>query len=282
MNTRARVTKLIEDFMSDPKNNHIAPNSDSPAFDTPLVGFCRGDDPLFEEFKQHIGPFYWTPLEILQIEYPETEFSPQNLSVITWILPQTKATRDEQRKCRELPGRLWSQNRYYGEAANHFLREHVQAWLRESGIAAISPLLSPHWGVVQSETCGIASNWSERHAAHASGLGTFGLCDGLITPKGKAVRIGSVVAAVDIEPTPRPYSDLHAYCLFYSTGTCVSCINRCPAGAISESGHDKQKCMNYIRKVTAPYVKKELGVEVTPCGLCQVGVPCESKIPVKR
>jgi epoxyqueuosine reductase QueG len=30
---------------------------------------------------------------------------------------------------------------------------------------------------------------SERHAAYAAGLGTFGLCDGLITSVGKAVRV---------------------------------------------------------------------------------------------
>jgi len=282
MNTRNRVIKLIEDFMSDPENNRIAPDSDLPAFDMPLVGFSRGDDPLFEECKQHIGPFYWTPAEIFRITYPEKKVHPRNLSVITWVLPQTKETRDEHRKCLELPGFQWCLNRYYGEQINQCLRGHVQNRLRESGINAVSPLLSPEWGQVQSDTCGIASNWSERHAAHVSGLGTFGLCDGLITPKGKAVRIGSVVAAVDIEPTPRPYSNRYAYCLFYATGACSACIKRCPAGAISVSGHDKRKCMNYIRRTTTPYVKNELGIEATPCGLCQVGVPCETKIPVKE
>ena len=46
-----------------------------------------------------------------------------------------------------------------------------------------------------------------------SGLGTFGLCDGLITPVGKAVRIGSVIAKVRISSSPRPYNVHHAYCL---------------------------------------------------------------------
>ena len=63
-----------------------------------------------------------------------------------------------------------------------------------------------------------ASLLSERHAAYAAGLGTFGLCDGLITPKGKAMRCGSVVARIQIAATPRPYEDHHAYCLFYAKG----------------------------------------------------------------
>ena len=44
----------------------------------------------------------------------------------------------------------------------------------------------------------------QRHAAHAAGLGTFGLCDGLITAKGKAMRAGSVVARIAVAQTPRP------------------------------------------------------------------------------
>ena len=56
------------------------------------------------------------------------------------------------------------------------------------------------------------SNWSERHAAYAAGLGTFGLCDGLITQVGKAVRVGSVVAQVAVPASKRPYGDHQAYC----------------------------------------------------------------------
>jgi len=50
----------------------------------------------------------------------------------------------------------------------------------------------------------------------------------LITPKGKAVRVGSVVARLQIPPTARPYTDRHAYCLFFTAGTCRKCIERCP------------------------------------------------------
>ena len=98
-----------------------------------------------------------------------------------------------------------------------------------------------NWTIVNSERFSYASSWSERHAAHAAGLGTFGLCDGLITAKGKAMRVGSVVAKISIEPTPRPYADHRAYCLFFADGTCGKCIDRCPVRAITESGHDKDE-----------------------------------------
>jgi epoxyqueuosine reductase len=131
-----------------------------------------------------------------------------------------------------------------------------------------------------------SSTWSERHAAYASGLGTFGLCDGLITPVGKAVRLGSVVARIQIPPTQRPYSDHHAYCLFYGnrdsrTGghICGKCMARCPVGAITEAGHDKVKCSEHTSHTTAEYVRAQYGFNGYGCGLCQTGVPCESKIP---
>jgi len=124
------------------------------------------------------------------------------------------------------------------------------------------------------------SNWSERHAAHAAGLCTFGLCGGLITARGKAMRAGSVVAKIEMEPTPRPYADHRAYCLFFAKGTCGKCIDRCPARAITEAGHDKEKCRHHLVRARR-HVKKTYGFEGYGCGLCQVSVPCEAQIPAK-
>jgi epoxyqueuosine reductase len=50
--------------------------------------------------------------------------------------------------------------------------------------------------------------------AYAAGLGTFGLCDGLITACGKAMRTGSVAARLEIDALSRPYDDHQAYCPF--------------------------------------------------------------------
>jgi len=115
------------------------------------------------------------------------------------------------------------------------------------------------------------------------GLGTFGLCDGLITRRGKAMRCGSVVVHIKIPPSERPYSDHHAYCLFFTKGLCGKCIGRCPVKAITKSGHDKVTCRDYIRPLVADYARSHYGIEAQHygCGLCQTGVPCESKIPTE-
>jgi epoxyqueuosine reductase QueG len=271
------VSDIIRAFMIDAPENTLKNETGEPAWDEPLVGFSRGDDPLYGQFKQDIGEFYWTPAEIFRITFGA---EPQSLSVISWILPQTRATKSDNRKAKTYPSERWSRSRLYGEQANVALARHVVDRLREAGVSAVAPEHSPFWQWQMSERYGHASNWSNRHAAYAAGLGTFGLCDGLITPRGKAMRCGSVVAEIDLKPTPRPYSDHRAYCLFYAqNGKCGKCIPRCPAGALSENGHDKLKCRNYLFDVLAEYAQSHYGFGSYGCGLCQTGVPCESRIP---
>lgn len=96
------------------------------------------------------------------------------------------------------------------------------------------------------------------------------------------MRCGSVIANIQIPPKIRPYQDHHEYCLFFSTGACQERVQRCPAGAITEAGHDKVKCRNYPKSGTADYVKSHFDFDGYGCGLCQTGVPCESKIPTRE
>ncbi|MBW1842587.1 MAG: hypothetical protein JRI75_12470 [Deltaproteobacteria bacterium] len=269
----------IKRFCSNVDENSMDRKNGERLWDEPIVGYAGGDDPLFGQLKKDIGPFYWTPLEIFKKTFPRVSVSPEDITVISWILPQTEATRADHRKETEYPSERWAISRLFGEKFNERLRGHVVQILQKSGFEAVAPALSPHWTRNTSKKYGFASSWSERHTAYAAGLGTFGLCDGLITPLGKAIRCGSVVANISIQPLNRPYTDHHAYCRFYSDSTCKECIRRCPAGAISEKGHDKATCHKYLRQVTAPYTKKHYGLEVNNCGLCQTLVPCESQIP---
>jgi epoxyqueuosine reductase QueG len=274
------IRKIIEDFGATGKNSLMNPQNE-PAWDKPLVGFAKGNDPLWDEYKKHIGDFYWTPQEIFGLAFPSSPVKPDEITVISWILPQTKQTKLDQRKETSFPSERWARSRKYGEEYNVKLRSHLVKTLAREGFAACAPLLLPQWKMESSEHYGLASSWSERHAAYAAGLGTFGLCDGLITPLGKAIRCGSVVAQVTIEPTSRPYQDHHAYCLFYTQGTCGKCIDRCPVEAITKKGHDKSKCQRYVDIETRTFINTQFGFDAYGCGLCQVEVPCESQIPVK-
>jgi epoxyqueuosine reductase len=275
------IRDCIYKYTASEENSLPLESGPEPAWEQPLVGFSRGDDPLYQRFKGDIGVFFWTPAEIFAATFPDVKAAPDELTVISWVLPQTEQTRLDNSREKSLPSMRWAFSRKYGEEFNVKLRNHVADTLREAGYEAVAPMNSPLWKWEKSERYGFASSWSERHAAYASGLGTFGLCDGLITPKGKAMRCGSVVARIAIPPSKRPYNDHHAYCLYYHDGSCGKCIKRCPADAITkEGGHDKQKCRDYLRNVTGKDILTRFGIKTDPCGLCQTGVPCEAKIPV--
>lgn len=273
------ITQIIRDYVNLSSENNLEKNLPEKAFSDPLVGFSDGADTLWGDYKKHVGPFHLMPMDIFMDAFPSVSQALTDLTVISWILPQTEATKTDNRKETEWPAERWARARIFGERFNDKLRKHLVAELTAAGIEAVSAVHSPLWKTQTSKTYGFASTWSERHAAFASGLGTFGLCDGLITANGKAMRAGSVIANIKVDPTPRPYTHHQEYCLFYSEGTCGQCIPRCPVDALSADGHDKLTCRAYLKPKTADYVKTNFGFEGYGCGLCQTGVPCESKIP---
>jgi epoxyqueuosine reductase QueG len=277
----AWVESIIHDFWQDSPQNRLYPGSEEKAWGEPHVAVASGDDPLFPRIKAMIGPFHWTPAEAFALAFPALVVTPSELRVISYVLPQTSATRIDQGKEKTLPAERWARSRFYGEEFNCALRQHLAASLSAAGFPAVAPERLPGFDYRQSEQYGLASNWSERHNAFVAGLGTFGLSDGLITRWGKAVRFGSVVARLDLPVTPRPYGDdHHAWCLWYAKGSCGACAPRCPVGAITAAaGHDKRACHRYIREVTSPYTQATYGTGATPCGLCQVRIPCEAQIP---
>jgi len=272
----SRIRDAIEAFVRESPENRLHLIDDSPIFDAPLVAFADGHDPLFTEYKEIIGPFHLTPGEVLAGVAPEASDS-ATVSVICWILPVSRKARLSNRRREMEPSFRWSHTRTYGEQFNDRVREHVVSLLTDMGHVAVAPFLASTYETVELED-GPASNWSERHAAYAAGLGTFSLSDGFITPAGIAMRCGSVITSLPLAPAGVSRADHLSNCLYYVDGSCGICIDRCPAGAITGSGHDKHKCRAYLNSDLSP-LKERYGAEVPGCGLCQTGVPCESRIP---
>jgi epoxyqueuosine reductase QueG len=217
----------------------------------------------------------------LQHSFPDARDAAA-LSVFVWILPQTAASKRDNRRETAYPAERWARSRILGEpAVNAGLRGFLVAELAHRGVQAVAPQLLPQWNRHMSERYGFASAWSERHAAYAAGLGTFGLCDGLITPLGKAVRVGSLVVRHALPVSERPYTRHREYCLYFQDGSCGICAKRCPAGSVSAGGRDKRQCRRHLQEVCAPYVEQSWNLPGYGCGLCQTGVPCESGIPGK-
>lgn len=40
------------------------------AWSEPIVGFSKGADPIFEAYKEYVGPFHYTPLELFSKRFP--------------------------------------------------------------------------------------------------------------------------------------------------------------------------------------------------------------------
>jgi epoxyqueuosine reductase len=278
------IENEIKAFVFGHPLNRMPATRELTIYDEPLVRFADGNDPLYTEYKTLIDSRHLTPFEALAKSLEESsQVAPSQLSVISWVLPITEGTRISNRSETKTPSRRWSHTRYYGEEFNNEVRKFVVEILTEVGALAVAPMLQPYFRTSSNDKVGIFSNWSERHSAYAAGHGTFSLSDGFITERGIAHRCGSVVTDLSLPASGRAYADHLSNCLFYADGSCKVCIERCPAGAISEQGHDKMKCMSYQRGIG---YRPESGgyddmVSVFGCGLCQTKVPCEYCIPVE-
>ena len=270
------IRTAIRDFVLESPDNRF-PDSNARYFDEPLVGFASADDPLFDQYRQIIGDFHMTPAEIMEQTYGPGRG--EATTVICWVLPITRATRESNRKETSLPSREWALTRAHGEHFNTQLRIYLTDLLRFAGAQAVAPLISGMWRPVMDPRTGMASTWSERHAAYAAGLGTFSLNDGFITEEGIAHRCGSIVTDASIPPTPRHAANPWWNCLYHRNGSCGLCIHRCPVGAISPQGHDKARCQAYVYGELRGTAGERYGVMETGCGLCQTKVPCEARIP---
>ena len=285
-NANKVLEQLIKNFINESESNKRKQLDHGTYWEEPLIGFASGIDPLFFEYKTVIGPFHLTPREVISAALKErgrsllfTEI--EQISVISWVLPASEDTRKSNRLENQFPSKLWAYTRDFGEACNSALKKHVVTFLEDLGHIAVAPTLTPTFQFIRDEKVGWASPWSERHVAYACGLGTFSLNDGLITPKGMAMRVGSVVTLLKLTPSEKKYRDYRENCLQFRNEKCGKCIKRCPAGAITERGHDKDKCHEYVSSEVLKAKRSGYGLQNPPpsCGLCQTDVPCEFEIP---
>jgi len=230
-------------------------------FDSPIFAFGCANDELFFQFRSPKidGGHFMLPCEWL----------PGARTVISFFLPYTDSIKSANSRDLSRPADEWLHGRVEGQLFVAELSNQIQKALTNAGYESIVPISDARFKTWIGEGK-FTSNWSERHAAFACGLGTFGLSKGLITEKGTCGRFGSVLTALDMPKDIRQYKDVYEYCAM-----CGACATQCPAGSISvELGKDHVSCQKFVDKTMEKY-KPRYG-----CGKCQVSVPCESRIPV--
>jgi epoxyqueuosine reductase QueG len=238
-------------------------------FDEPLIACADPEDPEFSKLKTPgvIGEHFILPGEWL----------PGAKTVISFFLPSTEAVRSGNRRDMNWPANEWLHARIEGHQFLVELCRHMKTLLEDAGYEAVVPALDPRFSMKSLITDRnsqdfFTSNWSERHAAYICGLGTFGLSRGLITARGMAGRLGSIITTLPLEPAPRPYAGIYDYCI-----RCGACVRNCPTAAISmERGKQHPPCSAFLDRVMEKH-RPRYG-----CGKCQVRVPCEASIPITR
>ncbi len=275
------ITEKIEKH---PLNAMEYPFTGERIFDKPLVGFVRGDDPIFREYKKIIGPHHLTPQEWIAWQaanngVPAPEAS--DVSVVSFIMPITETTKRENAAMTEWTSERWAQTRLLGEVFSQVMVREIVTYLMGRGVLAVAPDVTPMMRKQRYPAVGWASPWSHRHIAYAAGLGTFGMHDFLITEKGAAHRCGSFIVNLRLQPNRVRPENIHANCLHHSGVKCLKCAAKCPVKAIDEGGHNKETCYQRVSKSLA-YCNKHYHIFIYGCGLCSVGVPCEAGIPVKK
>lgn len=250
------IISMTEDFAKTSPLNTVNELDGLKLWETDILfGVASADDPIFTEYKKQgiIGPHHISPKEWL----------PEAQSVISFFLHYSDRVRQSNYE-QGYPSVEWLYGRIEGDYLNIAIRKLICEKLIESGEKAIAPSDDPRWKRIEYN-----SNWSERHAAYAAGLGTFSLTRSLITKKGCAGRYGSIITSAKFEPTPRPYTDPFEYC-----NKCGACFPRCPMNAVSKNGKEQQPCYHMVHEIVQIQSAPRFG-----CGKCQTKVPCENGIP---
>jgi len=269
----------INEFLENDESNKMSKLDDSYIFEpNVLVGIADGRDPIYNRYKNIIGEFHLTPSEAYEwyCKKKGIEYNDRNLSVVAYILPINHKTKIENLNySKTMPSERWAHTRLFGEQANINIQSHLIEQLKKFGINAFSPALDKSLFRINRKIW--ASNWSHRHNCFAAALGSFGLSDGFINPRGKAMRCGSLI--IDLKLPSDAYnrsSDPYELCI-----KCGECISRCPVDAISfENHHNKMICAPHVTS-TIPFINQTYGINIYACGLCQVGVACSDDIPKK-
>ena len=240
-------------------------------FEAPLVGFAHADDPIFETYRKEgvIGPWHMMPRDWL----------PGAKTVVSMFFPFTEQVKEGERKASpDETSAEWLHGRIEGQNYLVALFKEMSRRLTEAGVKHCVPCYDPRFKVGRGspvpgyDVRTYGSTWSKRHAAYACGLGTFGLCKGIITEKGMAGRFGSIILDLELEADERPYTGIYDYCI-----NCGACVRRCPAKAVDpETGKDHDRCAGRLDWSEVAYAPRY------GCGKCQTDVPCESCNPSKK
>lgn len=266
----------IKNIIIDAIRNFVeAENKVKAIWQEPIVGFADARSEYIRSLKEIVHKDHQMPEEVLQ---DASIIVVYYLPFEEWVTASNFANHEEDGrggKAKHAASAHWAECYELTNEMMGRLNEHLKKNINEMGYEA---KVAPEAQVFYRDE--VISHWSFRHLAYAAGLGTFGINNMLITEKGCSGRFNTVVTNLDVEPDS-PRED--EACLWKKNRACGICIKRCPAGALTEDGFDRNRCYKQCLKNADIHKSfgssygagadgEEFGSEV--CGKCVAGLPC--------
>jgi len=141
-----------------------------------------------------------------------------------------------------------------------WLQYKVAEYIQEKGYRAVVPT-----GIFDQEK--LIHRLSLKLAAYEAGLGVYGRCGIIITPKyGPRVNFGAILTDANLKPDKKLTN-------FDPCLNCLLCVDLCPPKAIREdhsppTGHDRDKCVNFVLQL-----RKKMSDKRFLCGYCYNSCP---------
>ena len=224
----------------------------------PLVGFADAADPRFAQLREIVEPAHWLPADLL----------PGARSVVAFFVPFAREVVKANRAHPQQVAREWALAYVETNALINDTNQRLIVALGQQGICAAAQPATHNW-----DPATLVSRWSHKSVAAIAGLGSFGLHHMLITDAGCAGRFGSLVVDATLKPMAEAGASAGERCHYLSDGSCRVCVERCPAGALTEAGLDKRRCYAWLLQVAERF--REVGL-ADVCGKCATG-PCALK-----
>jgi epoxyqueuosine reductase QueG len=252
----------VEQFIASFVREEVSRAQTQTRYREPLIGFADADDPRFAQLRAIAEPTHLLPCDLL----------PGARSAVSFFLPFAREVVRANRQDSRDVAPEWSCGTEWAtpyletnELIDHMSRRLI-ATLQDRGVKAAAEPPTHNF-----DPDLLKARWSHKSVAAIAGLGSFGLHHMLITDAGCAGRFGSVVVDSELGPTSSP-SDPHLErCRYFQSQSCRACVERCPVGALTETGLDKHRCHERLL-LTAAYHFRELGL-TDVCGKCATG-PC--------
>ena len=241
----------------------------STCFDDILVGYQDAHHDIYSRL-QHAYPFHLLP----------TDFESEAVRIASVISYAIVFTPHTTRVTDSFSPQTWVEATFVFRTLSNTINSYICT--ASEGETVIVPRDSSRYARMNTEEA-FLSSWSERHVAYTCGLGTFGLHHALITEKGCQVRLSSLVTSATYDGiAPLPLKGLYDYCLYYTSGTCRKCVAACPVTAITTEKKDMVQCYEKEDTINTVYNAEQYGRSIPTCGLCMIGVPCSTGIPVMQ